>query len=73
MPAMRAHSARVHSPMLLPKVGLGGSLHALVLAAIVDHVEVGFQNLLLGVFLLQVEGGENLPDLAENGVVVCAR
>ena len=52
---------------------MSGGLNALALTAIVDHVEVGLQDLLLRVLLFHVQGGKDLPHLSEDGVIILIR
>ena len=50
----------------LSEVGLGCRLYPFVLSAVVHHVEIGLQNLLLGVLLLHIQSGKDLSNLTQN-------
>ena len=67
-------SALGHGQVLgvLAEIGLGCGLHTVAALAEVHRVEIPFHDLLLVVLLLQLQGAENLRQLALDGYIVLA-
>ena len=57
---------------VLAEIGVGGGVHAVAPLAQVDIVEVGLQNIVLGVLLLKLQGTEDLHDLSFHGDLIVA-